>query len=220
MFQTWSNSAYTDSIMRHTVLFSLFLLTHSLDSNDSAMQAFYFDCFPGWTKIERKSHSICVKVFAGSLTWNDAQSECKMNYGALMGIDSLNELQIVSELAAKAIQSLGRKNGGIWLGAKRKEFCIGNNATLDACKPYKTASFYWTDLMTTGIAGFNFPRNQPDNIGNNQNCVYVYAGEPATDQFQLNSPTEMDDAACDYVYNSKINDARSIMGFACAYRAP
>ncbi|CAB3403104.1 unnamed protein product [Caenorhabditis bovis] len=171
-------------------------------------------CPRGWNLFDRKSGGWCIGVFSGTVTRDAAEEECQGRGATLSGIESAAERRQVVQMAKASLQSINQPNGAFWLGAKRKDNCMGTNYRSGDCIYNQ---FEWTDGETEGVRGFYFRPGQPDNSQLNQNCLYMFVGEPNTpDRWGPNNPGEMDDSACTYSFNNDFqNKIRAIQGFVC-----
>ncbi|CAP31571.1 Protein CBG12623 [Caenorhabditis briggsae] len=155
-------------------------------------------------------------VFARTnIEYTDAASACSNVDAVLSGIQNSEEKDY---LARSASSNLASSTGSLWIGAKRTAACARSKLTATCSK---TTSFYWTDGVTTGTAGFSWlDGSQPDNaLGGNQDCLSFFFAPSKTVIARVNwFPGAMDDVNCDASqFNSILQ--RRIQGYVCGKAA-
>ena len=95
--------------------------------------------------------SNCYKVFRSKLSWQDAENYCVREGGHLASIHSKEENDFVAKLASPVV---GRAEP--WIG--------GNDLTAEG-------SWAWSDGSTFSFTSWGNSPSQPDNAGNNENCL-------------------------------------------------
>ncbi|ULU12769.1 hypothetical protein L3Y34_015780 [Caenorhabditis briggsae] len=173
-------------------------------------------CPRGWRRFNRDSGGWCMKVFARTnIEYTDAASACSNVDAVLSGIQNSEEKDY---LARSASSNLASSTGSLWIGAKRTAACARSKLTATCSK---TTSFYWTDGVTTGTAGFSWlDGSQPDNaLGGNQDCLSFFFAPSKTVIARVNwFPGAMDDVNCDASqFNSILQ--RRIQGYVCGKAA-
>ncbi|CAO4362095.1 unnamed protein product [Caenorhabditis nigoni] len=155
-------------------------------------------------------------VFARTnIEYTDAASACSNVDAVLSGIQNSEEKDY---LARSASSNLASSTGSLWIGAKRTAACARSKLTATCSK---TTSFYWTDGVTTGTAGFSWlDGSQPDNaLGGNQDCLSFFFAPSNTVIARVNwFPGAMDDINCDASQFNSIPQRR-IQGYVCGKAA-
>ncbi|KAM9839934.1 C-type isolectin Sp-CL4-like [Aulostomus maculatus] len=107
----------------------------------------FVPCGGDWRKLDDKR---CTKLFREMLTFDEAESACKMEGGTLASIKS--------EAQQDQVFCMGIEDQGMsqyWIGARRQ-----------------AGGFHWTD--GSGLMTFKkWGHGQPDNWGDREDCVMI-----------------------------------------------
>uniref|UniRef100_A0A1I7UXR0 C-type lectin domain-containing protein n=1 Tax=Caenorhabditis tropicalis TaxID=1561998 RepID=A0A1I7UXR0_9PELO len=173
-------------------------------------------CPRGWRRFTRSSGGWCIRVYSQTnIEFSSAASACSNRNAVLSGIQDSSEMDYISQSASR---NLASSTGSLWIGAKRTAACARSKLTATCSK---TTSFYWTDSVTTGTAGFSWlDGSQPDNaLGGNQDCIAFFFAPSTTRIANVNwFPGAMDDVNC---VSSQFNSIpqRRIQGYVCGKAA-
>ncbi|CAB3409816.1 unnamed protein product [Caenorhabditis bovis] len=134
-------------------------------------------CPPGYTMFNRENSARpwCMKVFDGKVTFKDAERICRCQGGAtLSGVNDDNEYNWVLDETKHIFSQKGIENGGIWLGAYRRQSCLGlKSAWKPSANCAKENIFLFTDRST--YSDFLFDKWLPGiDLGSNyEKCVQL-----------------------------------------------
>ncbi|KAG9356089.1 hypothetical protein JZ751_000933, partial [Albula glossodonta] len=108
-------------------------------------------CPSGWKSFKGR----CFRYVAGSKDWAAAEKTCRDNGGTLASVHSAEEHESVKQ----AYRALSGRDDSFWVG-------------LSDCQ--KEGLWLWSDGSVFTFQKWN-PR-QPDNAGNNEDCVHTNVG--------------------------------------------
>ncbi|EGT49996.1 hypothetical protein CAEBREN_20633 [Caenorhabditis brenneri] len=169
-------------------------------------------CERGWRRFNRPSGGWCIKVAQGQFSQAQAESKCQVEGGTLSGLQDTNE---ISYITSAALRLFPERTGSLWVGAKRTPACSSSPISA-SCNAMN--SFTWTDGSTSGTAGFQWNKNQPDNAhSKTQQCVVLLASstQVVTDSWTWNT-NQLDDVRC---VNPGGSQQRIVRGYVCGKRA-
>ncbi|CAI5445711.1 unnamed protein product [Caenorhabditis angaria] len=133
-------------------------------------------CSAGWRMMSRNKGKWCMKVFGGTLNVWDAHNECNKQGASLSGVENEQERDFIHAQGVHILRSLNKniQQGSVWIGAKRRNQCLGDNKNAAGCVPWAPNAFEWTDGFTSGKNMFRFRPGQPDYLQNAQEFIYMH----------------------------------------------
>uniref|UniRef100_A0A1I7V176 C-type lectin domain-containing protein n=1 Tax=Caenorhabditis tropicalis TaxID=1561998 RepID=A0A1I7V176_9PELO len=179
---------------------------------DPARDALQAGCDSGWRRLNRPSGGWCVRAFGGVLNQPDAETQCK-SYGATLS--SLQNMEEARSISRWALSALGKPSGSLWIGARRFPRCRLQPLTA-TCTALN--SFDMTDHSATGLAGFVWSPQQPDNSQSKQDCVIILSARaPVTVKNVVWPLAMLDDVGC----HPGVGDTspRAVSGYVCGKKA-
>lgn len=138
-------------------------------------------CDVGWLKLT--STNKCAKLFVEGATWHVAASHCKQLGGNLLAIHSK---EVIDELRKRAFFNYPRMEGP-WIGGFR----------------FEDKDFLWSDGTAFDYMNWSkSPGKQPDNSGNNENCVHIWEAKGSWNDYVCSKKMP-------YICQMPVKDAQS-----------
>uniref|UniRef100_A0A8C9X9W9 C-type lectin domain-containing protein n=1 Tax=Sander lucioperca TaxID=283035 RepID=A0A8C9X9W9_SANLU len=109
-------------------------------------------CFRYWTKF------LCQHILVNKKTWKEAQEYCRKNHTDLATVSNQTDMQRLLESTTEQYQ------GGAWIGLQDK-------TTNTVCR------WRWSQSgVEFNVTESKWSQGQPDNLGNQENCVRMNDG--------------------------------------------